>query len=66
LGGRLALPDAQVRKDWLILAILATRASGYRCDELIVAIRKILGTRPAMVGGAVGAGNLSLAAFVGL
>src|ERR1700692_1483537 len=61
LGGRLGFTDAQVRKDLAYFGHFGYPGIGYRCDELIAAIRKILGTDQQWSAALVGAGNLGRA-----
>lgn len=58
LGSRLGLTDAQIRKDLAYFGQFGYPGIGYRCDELISAIRGILGTDRDWAVGIVGAGNL--------
>ena len=44
LGSLLGFSDAQVRKDLAYFGHFGHPGIGYRCDDLIKAIRKILGT----------------------
>ena len=44
LGSLLGFTDAQVRKDLAYFGQFGYPGIGYRCDELIQAIKKILGT----------------------
>src|SRR5580704_15859079 len=44
LGRLLGFSDAQVRKDLAYFGHFGHPGIGYRCEELIVAIRRILGT----------------------
>ena len=44
LGNLLGFSDAQVRKDLAYFGHFGYPGIGYRCDELIAAIRRILGT----------------------
>src|SRR5437763_6348090 len=44
LGGVLGFTDAQVRKDLAYFGHFGYPGIGYRCDELIAAIKRILGT----------------------
>lgn len=61
LGVTLGFTDAQVRKDLAYFGHFGYPGIGYRCDELIVAIRKILGTDQQWAAVLVGAGNLGRA-----
>src|ERR671919_288559 len=54
LGGLLGFTDAQVRKDLAYFGHFGYPGIGYRCDELIVAIRRILGTDQAWTVALVG------------
>ena len=46
LGGLLGFTDAQVRKDLAYFGQFGYPGIGYRCSELIDAIKRILGTTP--------------------
>ncbi len=61
LGRMLGFSDAQVRKDLAYFGHFGYPGIGYRCDELIVAIRRILGTDQTWTVALVGAGNLGRA-----
>lgn len=61
LGSRLGLTDAQIRKDLAYFGQFGYPGIGYRCDELISAIRTILGTDRDWAVGIVGSGNLGSA-----
>ena len=61
LGRVLGFTDAQVRKDLAYFGHFGYPGIGYRCDELIRAIRKILGTNQQWPMAMVGAGNLGRA-----
>jgi redox-sensing transcriptional repressor len=61
LGNVLGFTDAQVRKDLAYFGHFGYPGIGYRCDELIAAIRRILGTDQAWTVALVGAGNLGRA-----
>src|SRR6266403_5395872 len=61
LGSLLGFSDAQVRKDLAYFGHFGHPGIGYRCDELIAAIRKILGTNRQWLAALVGAGNLGRA-----
>lgn len=58
LGHRLGFTDAQVRKDLAHFGHFGHPGIGYRCDELVGAIRKILGTDREWRVALVGVGNL--------
>jgi redox-sensing transcriptional repressor len=61
LGNLLSFSDAQVRKDLAYFGHFGYPGIGYRCEELITAIRKILGTDRGWPVAMVGAGNLGRA-----
>lgn len=61
LGQRLGFTDAQVRKDLAHFGHFGHPGVGYRCDELVGAIRKILGTDREWRVALVGVGNLGRA-----
>jgi redox-sensing transcriptional repressor len=61
LGVRLGFTDAQVRKDLAYFGQFGHPGIGYRCDELIAAIRKILGTDRKWAVALMGVGNLGRA-----
>jgi len=61
LGALLGFSDAQVRKDLGFFGQFGYPGVGYRCDELIRAMRDILGTNHAWNVAMVGAGNLGQA-----
>src|SRR6185295_7282999 len=61
LGTLLGFSDAQVRKDLAYFGHFGHPGIGYRCDELIEAIRKILGTDRDWPVALVGTGNLGRA-----
>jgi len=61
LGGLLGFTDAQVRKDLAYFGHFGYPGIGYRCDELIGAIRQILGTNRGWPVAMVGTGNLGRA-----
>jgi len=61
LGQRLGFTDAQVRKDLAYFGHFGHPGIGYRCDELVSAIRKILGTDREWRVALVGVGNLGRA-----
>jgi redox-sensing transcriptional repressor len=61
LGRLLGFSDAQVRKDLAYFGHFGHPGIGYRCDDLIRAIRKILGTDRDWPVAMVGTGNLGRA-----
>ncbi len=61
LGERLGCTDAQVRKDLTNFGQFGRPGIGYRCHELIEAIRRILGTHEPWAVALVGVGNLGRA-----
>ncbi len=61
LGQRLGFTDAQVRKDLAYFGQFGYPGIGYRCEELITAIRRILGTDQQWPVALVGVGNLGTA-----
>lgn len=61
LGTLLGFSDAQVRKDLGFLGQFGYPGVGYRCDELIRAMRDILGTNHSWNVAMVGVGNLGQA-----
>lgn len=61
LGGLFGFTDAQVRKDLAYFGQFGHPGVGYRCDDLIVAIRAILGTDLTWPVALVGVGNLGRA-----
>lgn len=61
LGTLLGFSDAQVRKDLGFFGQFGYPGVGYRCDELIRAMRDILGTNQGWSVAMVGAGNLGQA-----
>jgi len=61
LGTLLGFSDAQVRKDLAYFGHFGHPGIGYRCDELIAAIRKILGTNRDWPVAIIGTGNLGRA-----
>lgn len=61
LGQLLGFSDAQVRKDLAYFGHFGHPGIGYRCDELVSAIRSILGTDREWTIGMVGTGNLGRA-----
>jgi len=67
LGESLHLTDAQVRKDLAYFGQFGHPGIGYRVDELILQVRKILGTDKLWNVLLVGAGNLgrALSAYKG-
>jgi redox-sensing transcriptional repressor len=61
LGRLLGFTDAQVRKDLAYFGQFGYPGIGYRCSELIDAIKKILGTNQPWALAIVGLGNLGRA-----
>lgn len=61
LGGLLGFTDAQVRKDLAYFGHFGYPGIGYRCDELMGAIRRILGTDRGWSVAMIGTGNLGRA-----
>jgi redox-sensing transcriptional repressor len=61
LGSKLGFTDAQVRKDLAYFGHFGYPGIGYRCDKLVAAIKKILGTDQQWNAVLVGAGNLGRA-----
>ena len=61
LGKLLGFTDAQVRKDLAYFGQFGYPGIGYRCDELVAAIKQILGTDQDWPIGIEGAGNLGRA-----
>ncbi len=61
LGTLLGLTDAQVRKDLAYFGQFGYPGIGYRCSELIQAIKGILGTNQTWGVALVGVGNLGRA-----
>lgn len=61
LGSVLGFTDAQVRKDLAYFGHFGHPGIGYRCDELIGAIKRILGTDQQWPAALVGVGNLGRA-----
>jgi redox-sensing transcriptional repressor len=61
LGDRLGFSDAQVRKDLAYFGTFGHPGIGYRCDELVAAIKGILGTHQDWRIALVGVGNLGRA-----
>src|SRR5690606_12860346 len=60
-GQHLGFSDAQVRKDLAYFGHFGQPGVGYRCDELVKAIRSILGTDREWTVAMVGVGNLGRA-----
>jgi redox-sensing transcriptional repressor len=58
LGRLLGFSDAQVRKDLAYFGHFGHPGIGYRCDDLIKAVRKILGTDRDWPVAMIGTGNL--------
>src|SRR5436190_17300323 len=58
LGRLLGFSDAQVRKDLAYFGHFGHPGIGYRCEDLIKAVRKILGTDRDWPVAMVGTGNL--------
>ncbi len=58
LGKRLGVTDAQVRKDLAYFGQFGYPGIGYRCNELVEQIRRILGTSELWSVALVGLGNL--------
>jgi redox-sensing transcriptional repressor len=58
LGSLLGFSDAQVRKDLAYFGHFGHPGVGYRCDELVAAIRRILGTDRDWPVAIIGTGNL--------
>jgi len=58
LGSLLGFSDAQVRKDLAYFGHFGHPGIGYRCDDLIHAVRKILGTDRDWPVALAGTGNL--------
>lgn len=67
LGRALGLTDAQVRKDLAYFGQFGHPGIGYRIDEVVRRIRRILGTDKTWNAGLVGLGNLgqALSAYKG-
>src|SRR5215207_904770 len=67
LGESLGLTDAQVRKDLAYFGQFGHPGIGYRVDELIAQVKRILGTDRVWNVMLVGAGNLgrALSAYKG-
>jgi len=61
LGKLLGFTDAQVRKDLAYFGQFGYPGIGYRCSELVEAIKKILGTNQPWPLAIVGLGNLGRA-----
>jgi redox-sensing transcriptional repressor len=61
LGRMLGFSDAQVRKDLAHFGHFGHPGIGYRCEELVTAIRRILGTDRTWTVALVGVGNLGRA-----
>ncbi|MEQ8788227.1 MAG: redox-sensing transcriptional repressor Rex [Pirellulaceae bacterium] len=61
LGNVLGFTDAQVRKDLAYFGQFGYPGIGYRCEELIHEIKRILGTDRSWPVAMVGAGNLGRA-----
>ena len=61
LGTLLGFTDAQVRKDLAYFGQFGYPGIGYRCGELVAAIKKILGTDRAWPVALIGLGNLGRA-----
>jgi len=61
LGKVLGFTDAQVRKDLTYFGQFGYPGIGYRCEELIVEIKKILGTDRKWPVALIGVGNLGRA-----
>ncbi len=61
LGRKLGFTDAQVRKDLAYFGHFGYPGIGYRCEELVQAIRGILGTNRRWPVAMIGAGNLGRA-----
>ena len=61
LGRRLGVTDAQVRKDFAYFGQFGYPGIGYRCEELVTEIRRILGTDRTWPVALMGCGNLGQA-----
>ena len=61
LGAVLGFTDAQVRKDLAYFGQFGYPGIGYRCEELIAAIKQILGTDRSWPVALIGLGNLGRA-----
>ena len=61
LGGLLGVTDAQVRKDLAYFGQFGHPGVGYRCQELVAAIKHIMGTDSIWNVALIGIGNLGRA-----
>jgi redox-sensing transcriptional repressor len=61
LGQRLGVTAAQVRKDFAYFGQFGYPGIGYKCEELVVEIRRILGTDRTWPVALIGCGNLGQA-----
>ena len=61
LGRLLGITDAQVRKDFAYFGQFGYPGIGYRCEELVEEIKRILGTNRLWPAAMVGVGNLGQA-----
>lgn len=61
LGRLLGFSDAQVRKDLTCFGHFGQPGIGYRCEDLVAAIRRILGTDRVWTVALIGVGNLGRA-----
>ena len=61
LGRLLGITDAQVRKDFAYFGQFGYPGIGYRCEELVGEIRRILGTDRIWPAALIGVGNLGQA-----
>jgi len=61
LGKSLGISDAQIRKDFAYFGQLGLPGVGYRCQDLIIKIKQILGTDRSWPVALVGCGNLGRA-----
>lgn len=61
LGALLGFTDAQVRKDLAYFGHFGYPGIGYRCEELVAAIKRILGTDQQWSVALIGVGNLGRA-----
>lgn len=61
LGRRLGVTDTQVRKDFAYFGQFGYPGIGYRCEELVTEIRRILGTDRTWPVALIGCGNLGQA-----
>jgi redox-sensing transcriptional repressor len=61
LGQTLGVSDAQVRKDLAYFGHFGQPGIGYRCEELIDAVRRILGTDRQWIVALAGVGNMGRA-----